>query len=189
MRRLCVYCGSSLGSQPGHREATRLVGAELARRGWGLVYGGASVGLMGALADSALQCGAEVIGILPRSLQEREIAHPGLTQLRVVDSMHERKAAMASLSDAFLALPGGWGTLDELCEVVTWRQLGHHTKPCALLNSHGFFNGFLQHLDAMVADGFSRLDHRTHLLIDTETVPLLDAIEREAGRNDLSTHR
>ena len=175
MKWLCVYCGSRSGS-PSYQEAAREIGCGLVSRGWGLVYGGASIGLMGDVADSVLAAGGPVIGVIPRTLRDREIAHRGLSELWVTDSMHERKALMVSLSDAFVALPGGWGTLDELCEVVTWRQLSLHQKPCGVLNTSGFFDGFLAHLDRMQVDGFSRIDYRTELVISAHPSNLLDQL-------------
>ncbi len=182
MKWLCVYCGSRSGN-PDHQEAAREIGKGLVARGWGLVYGGASIGLMGDVADAVLAAGGPVIGVLPRSLRDREIAHRGLPDLRITDSMHERKALMVSLSDAFVALPGGWGTLDELCEVVTWRQLFLHQKPCGLLNTSGFFDGFLAHLDRMQVDGFSRFDYRAELSISNHPLDLLDRLIRTMQAN------
>ena len=139
LRRVCVFCGSNVGRDPAYRRLTESLGRTLARRGVGLVFGGGRVGLMGALADAALAAGGEVIGVLPKALMEREIGHRGLTELRIVGSMHERKALMADLADGFVALPGGIGTLEELFEVWTWAQLGLHAKPCGLLDTDGFF--------------------------------------------------
>lgn len=175
MKWLCVYCGANSGSAV-YRDAGRELGRSLVAAGWGLVYGGASVGLMGDVADAVLDAGGPVIGVIPRALRDREIAHRGLSELRITDTMHERKALMVSLSNAFVALPGGWGTLDELCEVVTWRQLLLHQKPCGLLNTSGFFDGFLAHLDRMQVDGFSRFDHRSELLISYNPQELLDRL-------------
>jgi len=141
LRRLCVFCGSASGVRPEYEAAARELGTVLAGRGVGVVYGGASVGLMGVVADSALAAGGEVIGIIPQALVDREVAHAGLSELHVVGSMHERKALMAELSDAFVALPGGMGTLEELFEVFTWRQLGLHAKPIALLDVAGYWAG------------------------------------------------
>jgi len=146
--RICVFCGSSVGANPKYLAEAKSLGLRIAGGGWGLVYGGTSIGLMGATADAALSGGAEVIGVLPQALQDREIAHRGLTRLHLVGSMHERKALMASLSDAFIALPGGYGTLDEFFEIVTWAQLNIHSKPCLLINTDGYFDfllRFLQH--------------------------------------------
>lgn len=160
MKRICVYCGSNSGSQPAYTAAAKETGTLIARRGFGLVYGGASIGLMGATANAALAAGGEVIGIIPRHISSREIAHKGLSQLQEVDSMHERKALMERQSDAFLALPGGFGTLDELCEMITWAQLGLHGKPIALLNTNGYFDDFLRFLDRAVKDSFIPAEHR-----------------------------
>ena len=138
MKRICVFCGSSQGSRPEYRAAAEELGTELARRGTGLVYGGTSVGLMGVLADAVLRAGGEAVGVIPERLMKREVGHKGLTKLHVVRSMHERKALMADLSDAFIAMPGGYGTLEEFCEIVTWAQLGLHAKPCGILNVQGY---------------------------------------------------
>src|SRR5262245_12742237 len=140
MRRVCVFCGSSAGNRPEYADAARHLGAALARRGLGLVYGGGHVGLMGVVADAVLRAGGEVIGVIPQALVERELAQAGLTRLEVVDTMHQRKARMADLADAFVALPGGFGTCDELFEILTWSQLGLHARPVGLLNVAGFFD-------------------------------------------------
>lgn len=174
--RLCVFCGSSSGSKAIYLEMATRLGKALADAGIGLVYGGASVGLMGAVADAALANGGEVIGIIPQALQEKEIAHKGLTDLRVVGSMHERKALMAELSDGFIAMPGGIGTLEELFEVWTWAQLGYHTKPCALLNVDGFYNGLATFLDNLVEEAFVKPNHREMLIVEEEVASLLVAI-------------
>jgi uncharacterized protein (TIGR00730 family) len=152
--RLCVFCGSSPGTRPAYLEAARTLGALLAERGVGLVYGGASVGLMGELADAALAGGGEAIGVIPGRLVDRELAHAGLTELHVVETMHERKALMARLSDAFAVLPGGAGTLDEFFEALTWRQLGLHSKPIGLLDVDGFFGPLLELAEHLVEEGF-----------------------------------
>lgn len=178
MKRICVFCGSSAGNRPEYREAARQMGEALARRGIGLVYGGGRVGLMGALADGALAAGGEVIGVIPEALLRWEVGHLGLTELRVVDSMHTRKATMAELSDAFIGLPGGFGTLEELCEVLTWAQLGIHPKPCGLLNVAGFFDPLLTLFDHAVSEGFLRSQHRALVLEEVEIEPLLDRLER-----------
>jgi hypothetical protein len=153
--RLCVFCGSRFGSRPVYEAAARTLGQTLARQRIGLVYGGASVGIMGALADAALAAGGEVIGVIPRGVFTREIAHAGLTKLHVVGSMHERKALMAEQSDAFLAMPGGLGTYDELFEILTWRQIGLHRKPVGLLDVEGYFGPLRSVLDHAVSEGFS----------------------------------
>ena len=156
MKRICVFCGSSPGARAIYRETAVEVGRTLAQRGIGVVYGGGNVGLMGAVADAALAAGGEVIGVIPRRLAEREVAHDGLTQLHVVETMHERKALMTEFSDAFLTLPGGFGTLDELFEAITWRQLGFHDKPCGVLDVDGYFAGLRAFVERAVSDGFIR---------------------------------
>jgi uncharacterized protein (TIGR00730 family) len=176
MRRLCVFCGSSEGNDPAYLQAARALGETLARSGIGLVYGGASVGLMGVLADAALVAGGEVTGVMPRALVEKEIAHSRLTDLRVVGSMHERKALMAELSDGFVALPGGIGTFEELFEVWTWAQLGHHTKPCALLNVRGFYDGLIAFLDKVVERGFMKDAHRSMLIVAQQPMELIERL-------------
>ena len=150
LQRLCVFCGSSLGMQSAYVQAAQELGRVLSQHGIGLVYGGGEVGLMGTLADSCLSNGGRVVGVMPRGLVEKEIAHAGLTQLRVVESMHERKALMADLADAFVALPGGYGTWEEFCEVLTWSQLGLHRKACALLNVNGYYDPLLAMADRAV---------------------------------------
>jgi uncharacterized protein (TIGR00730 family) len=177
MKRLCVFCGSSPGRDPVYLAAAAGLGTLLARRRIGLVYGGASIGLMGALADAAQAGGGEVIGVIPQALVKWEVAHTGLADLRVVSSMHERKALMAELSDGFVALPGGIGTLEELFEVWTWAQLGSHGKPCALLNVSGFFDSLLGYLDFVVAEAFLRPMHRDMLLVSETAEGLLERLE------------
>lgn len=174
--RVCVFCGSSSG-RFGYLEAAREVGAELAARGIGVVYGGAHVGTMGALADAALAAGGEVVGVIPQSLVDWEIAHPSLSELHVVDGLHERKATMASLSDAFIALPGGAGTLEELFEVWTWAQLGLHAKPVGLLDVGGYFTHLRRFVDHMVDEGFSRPAYRDMLMVDDTVSGLLAAFD------------
>ena len=154
--RICVFCGSSVGANPKYLAEAKSLGQQLAIGGWGLVYGGTSIGLMGPTAYAALSGGAEVIGVLPQALRDREIAHRGLTKLHLVGSMHERKALMASLSDAFIALPGGYGTLDEFFEIVTWAQLDIHSKPCVLINTDGYYDFLLRFLDHAVKEEFVR---------------------------------
>jgi uncharacterized protein (TIGR00730 family) len=175
LRRVCVFCGSNVGREPAYRRLADDLGRTLARRGIGLVFGGGRVGLMGALADAALAAGGEVIGVLPKALMEREIGHQGLTELRIVGSMHERKALMADLADGFVALPGGIGTLEELFEVWTWAQLGLHAKPCGLLDTDGFFAPLVGFLDHLVGTGFVQPAHRTMLLTASSPDTLLDA--------------
>jgi uncharacterized protein (TIGR00730 family) len=162
-RRAAVYCGSASGNNPAFLAEACSLGSALASAGLGLVYGGASVGLMGAVADAALAHGAEVIGVLPEVLSGSEIAHKSLTRLEVVATMHARKARMVHLADAFLILPGGFGTLDELMEIVTWKQLRLHTKPCILINTAGYWDGLLAFLDATVAAGFLKPENRALL--------------------------
>jgi len=172
--RVCVFCGSSPGTRPGYRAAAEKVGQTFAERGIELVYGGASAGTMGVLADATLAAGGRVTGVIPRALVEREIAHSGLSDLRVVADLHERKATMASLADAFLVLPGGAGTLEELFEVFTWAQLGLHRKPIALLDVDGYYQPMLRFLDHMAAEGFLRSEYREMLIVDTDVVGVLD---------------
>jgi uncharacterized protein (TIGR00730 family) len=176
MQRLCVFCGSSTGSRTAYADAARALGGALARRGLGLVYGGGSIGLMGVLADAVLAGGGTVIGIIPRGLYSAEIAHAGLSELRVVSSMHERKEVMAALADGFVALPGGLGTFEELLEVLTWLQLGIHRKPVALLDVDGYWRGLRQLLDDAVAGGFVQPARAAMLLADTEVEVLLDRL-------------
>jgi len=172
-RRVCVFCGAHVGARPEYAQAARELGHELATRGLGLVYGGTSIGLMGVLAEAALDGGAEVIGVLPGSLVEKEIAHRGLSALHVVDSLAHRKQLMFDLSDAFVALPGGTGTLDELSEMLTWAQLGLHSKPVALLNVAGYFDGLLGFLRHAVAEGMVREQNLAALAVEQACEPLL----------------
>lgn len=169
-QRVAVYCGSASGTDPAFLAEARALGSGIAAAGLGMVYGGASVGLMGAVADAALAGGAEVIGVLPEVLSGSEIAHGGLTRLEVVKTMHARKARMAKLADAFLILPGGYGTLDELMEIVTWKQLRLHAKPCVLINTAGYWNGLLEFLDTAVTAGFLKAENRklTEMASDAE---------------------
>ncbi len=176
MRRVCVFCGSNHGARPGYTSAARALAAALVRRGVGLVYGGGGVGLMGVLADSVLAAGGEVIGVIPEALVAKEVAHKNLSDLRVVSSMHERKALMAELADAFIALPGGYGTLEEFCEVITWAQLGLHRKPCGLLNVDRFFDPLLAFFDHAVAEAFVRPAHRALVMEARDPERLLDAL-------------
>lgn len=174
MQSICVFCGSNIGANPAYAEAARDLGRRIAGRGLRLVYGGAKVGLMGALADAALAAGGQVTGIMPIALVEKEIAHAGLTELRTVGSMHERKAMMADRSDAFLGLPGGAGTLEEVFEVWTWGQLGHHRKPVGLLNVAGFYDGLAAFLDHQMRERFVREEHRRMLTIEADPEMILD---------------
>ncbi|HEX2411126.1 MAG TPA: TIGR00730 family Rossman fold protein [Solirubrobacteraceae bacterium] len=176
MRRICVYAGSNPGTDPAYADAARELAALLAERGIGLVYGGGHVGLMGVLADTALAAGGEVIGVMPRALIDREIGHTGLTELRVVGSMHDRKALMADLSDAFVAVPGGIGTLEELIEVYTWSQLGIHQKACGVLNVAGYYDHLAAFLDHAVEAGFLRPQHRAVLSVASSPADLLDRL-------------
>ena len=176
MKSLCVFCGSRSGTEAAYDEAARALGRALAAEGITLVYGGGRVGLMGVVADAALGAGGEVVGVIPRALLEREIAHSGLTVLRVVGSMHERKALMSELSEGFIALPGGTGTLEEFFEVLTWAQLGEHRKPCGLLNAGRYYDPLLAVFDHMVQQGFLSEEHRAMVLVETEPEALLEAL-------------
>jgi uncharacterized protein (TIGR00730 family) len=178
VERVCVFCGASPGARPAYAEATEELARLLVQDGIGVVYGGGGVGLMGKLADAVLAEGGEAIGVIPRALVDREIGHKGLTELRVVDSMHERKALMADLSDAFIALPGGLGTLEELFEVYTWSQLGLHQKPCGLLDVEGYYSGIAEFLRHAVQERFLREEHRAMLMVEREPRALLDRLGR-----------
>lgn len=192
MKRLCVFCGSSPGVRPAYRQAAESLARCLASRGIGIVYGGSHVGLMGALADAALAGGGEVIGVIPRSLSDKELAHAGLTRLHVVDTLHARKARMAELADGFMALPGGFGTFDELCEALTWTQLGLQRKPCGLLNVEGYFDPLLQMFDRAVTEKFLKPAHRQMVLAEAGPEALLarmlaweaPVVEKWLGRGD-----
>ena len=173
---LCVYCGSRPGESPAYADAARAVGAEIGRRGWKLVYGGGHAGLMGVVADAALAAGAAVVGVIPHSLMDRELGHRGLTELHVVDTMHQRKTMMAERSDAFLALPGGIGTFEELFEVWTWRQLGYHGKPLGLLNVADYYDGLLGFLRHSREQGFMASAQTDLLQVDTDPLALLDRL-------------
>jgi uncharacterized protein (TIGR00730 family) len=173
---ICVFAGSSAGIRPTYADAARELGHLLASRHIGVVYGGAKVGLMGTLADAVLEAGGRVTGVIPQSLVEKEVAHDRLSALHVVASMHERKAMMSSLSDAFIALPGGLGTWEELFEVATWGQLGLHRKPCGLLNVHGYFDPLLTFIEHAVAERFVRREHAAILAVASTPVDLLDVL-------------
>ncbi len=173
---MCVFCGASSGRRPAYVSAAEALGRELARRGTTLVTGGGRVGLMGAVADATLGAGGRVVGVIPQSLVDREVAHRGLSELRVVSTLHERKAEMARLADAFVALPGGLGTLEELSEVASWAQLALHDKPIGLLDVEGYFDGLLRFLDHAVDERFLAPVHRAMLVVRTEPAPLLDAL-------------
>jgi uncharacterized protein (TIGR00730 family) len=181
MRRICVFCGSSPGRSPAYAQAAVELGQTLIARGLGLVYGGASVGLMGKLADTVLQAGGEVIGVIPDTLIRYEVAHRGLPDLRVVRSMAERKTLMAELSDGFISLPGGTGTLDEMTEMLTWSQLGEHDKPSGLLDVDGFYANLIAFLDHAVEERFLRPEHRAMLIVETSANALLDRFESYAA--------
>ena len=177
MKRICVFCGSSSGSRPEYRAAAEEMGTELVRRNIGLVFGGGKVGLMGVLADAVLRAGGEAVGVIPEHIMSREIGHNGLTKLHVVRSMHERKALMADLSDAFVALPGGFGTLEEFCEVLTWSQLGLHAKPCGILNVSGYYTPLLAMFDHAVEERFLKPENRGLVLARESAAELLRALE------------
>ncbi|HYH09526.1 MAG TPA: TIGR00730 family Rossman fold protein [Thermoanaerobaculia bacterium] len=173
MRRICVFCGSNKGADPAYLDAVRILGRLFATEGIGLVYGGGSVGLMGELADTVLSSGGEVIGVIPHALWAREVGHRGLTDLHIVDTMHERKAMMADLADAFIALPGGLGTLEEIFEIWTWAQLGLHTKPVGFLDVGGFYKPLMQFLDRAVRERFLKEEHRAIAVIESDPEKLL----------------
>ena len=179
---LCVYCGSREGSNPSYAQAADEVGALIGHAGWQLVYGGGRAGLMGRVADSAIAAGASTVGVIPQSLMQRELGHSGLNELHVVETMHERKQMMAERSDAFLALPGGIGTFEELFEVWTWRQLGYHDKPVALLNVDGYYDKLIEFLNQTERQGFVASAQRELLLVDTHAARLLIRIEEAARR-------
>jgi len=181
MRRVCVYCGSNTGNRPEYAAAARDLANVLIRHDLELVYGGADKGIMGILADAVLEQGGKVHGVIPKMLCEKEIAHPGLTELHVVASMHARKTMMAALSDGFIAMPGGFGTLEEIIEIVTWGQLRFHDKPCGLLNINGYFDHLLCYLDHANNEGFLRSENREMLLCDPDPVGLIQQFERYAA--------
>ena len=176
MRRVCVFCGSSTGSRSVYTNAATSLAQEMVRRGIGLVFGGGAVGLMGVIADAVLAAGGHAIGVIPHALVARELAHRALPDLRVVNSMHERKATMAALADAFIAMPGGFGTFEEFCEVVTWTQLGVHRKSCGLLNAGGFYDSLIAQFDRGVADGFIKIANRRIVVAHADPGALLDAL-------------
>ena len=176
MKRVCVFCGSNAGARPEYGDAARDLAGVMARRGLGLVFGGGNVGLMGMLADAMLQAGGEVIGVIPQALVARELAHRGVTELRIVETMHQRKALMNELSDAFIALPGGFGTLDELFEILTWSQLGIHGKPCGLLNVSGYYDSLVAMLDHAFNERLLRPAHRELVITDTDANALLQRL-------------
>lgn len=184
IQRICVFCASSFGADPEYLAVAKDLGSSIAKAGFGMVYGGATVGLMGAVADSALKGGAKVIGVLPDALSNREIAHLSLTELHKVGTMHERKALMASYADAFVVLPGGYGTLDEFLEILTWAQLKIHTKPCVLINIKGYYDGLLTFLDHAVREGFLKQNNRELLLVAKDVSEALELV-----RNHWATGR
>jgi uncharacterized protein (TIGR00730 family) len=177
MKNICVFCGSSTGSNPEYIAQARRFADELLTRKYRLVYGGARIGLMGEIADTVLDGGGEAVGVMPRGLVDREVAHGGLTELRIVETMHERKAVMADLADGYVALPGGCGTIDELFETLTWAQLQIHEKPTGLLNIQNYYSGLLAYVDHAVEEGFIRDCHRKMLLVDTNPSSLFDLME------------
>ena len=177
MKTLCIYCGASAGLNPIYMQAATALGKAMLKRDLRLVYGGASVGLMGQIAETVLAGGGEVIGVMPQALIDKEVSHPGLTKLHVVSSMHERKALMAELSDGFLAMPGGYGTLEELFEALTWAQLGYHDKPCALLNINGYYDGLIAFMRHATDEAFVKPIHRDMLLTSEHIDELLDSLE------------
>jgi len=177
MKNIAVYCGSNKGIRPAYAGAAENLGRQLARRGFALVYGGGCVGLMGILADAALQNGGHVIGVIPEKLVIREVVHEGLPDLRVVKNMHERKALIAELSDGFIALPGGYGTCEEFCEVLAWSQLGYHQKPFGLLDVAGFYRGILDFFDHATREGFIRPQHRDLVMVEEDAEKLLKRLE------------
>lgn len=184
MKRLAVYCGSSMGTDPAFAETARDLGQEMAARGIGLVYGGGRLGLMGVVADAVLEAGGEVHGVIPQALVSLEVAHRGLTELHLVNTMHERKALMTELTDAFVAIPGGIGTLDELFEAWSWNALGYHAKPFALLNVHGFWDGMITFLDQVRDNGFMSPARRGQLLVADGIGEVIDMLGAAAGATE-----
>ena len=183
IRTLCVYCGSSAGARPGYADAARQLGALLAREGVGLVTGGGHVGLMGVIADAVLEAGGEAVGVIPQALLDREVGHTGLSELVVVETMHERKAIMASRADAVVALPGGLGTLEEITEMLTWAQLGIHAKPCGLLNVAGYYDALVAFLDHAVAERFVRPAQRDRITVASDPLALLAGLRAHTPPN------
>lgn len=177
MKSITVFCGSNSGFRPEYAEAAKNLASHLVERNIRIVYGGGKVGLMGIIADEVMRLGGEVVGIIPDSLEQREVGHRSITELKVVGSMHERKALMAELADGFIAMPGGIGTFEEFFEILTWAQLGFHEKPCGILNVAGYYNGLLALCDHAVTEGFLRPVHRQLILEDTEAASLLDKME------------
>ena len=186
---MCVFCASAAGASPEYLKAARELGRRIAERGYGLLYGGATVGAMGAVADAALAAGGAVVGVIPEVIREREIDHRGLTELHVVGTMHERKAMLAERADAFVALPGGYGTMDEFIEIVTWAQLRIHAKPCVLVNVGGFYDGLLRFLDTCVAEGFIQAENRKLVQVAGDPEEALAVAERVwRERADVPAH-
>ncbi|HEX5235168.1 MAG TPA: TIGR00730 family Rossman fold protein [Silvibacterium sp.] len=186
---VCVFCGSADGARPEYAAAAQELGRAIAKRGHGLVYGGAAVGLMGAMADAALGAGGEVVGAIPDAMMEREIGHRGLTELHVVRTMHERKALMAERANAFVALPGGYGTMDEFLEIVTWAQLGIHAQPCVLVNTGGYYDGLLGFFDTAVAEGFIQPKSRGLVQVAQDAAEALEIVDREwSVREEIPRH-
>ncbi len=177
MKRICVFCGSNPGKNPVYMEAAENVGLFLVKNGIELVFGGGRVGLMGKIADTVMANGGRVIGIIPKSLSDKEVAHQGLTELHIVDSMHIRKAMMEDLSDGFIALPGGFGTFEELCEIITWAQLGFHSKPCGFLNIQGYYDPLVELFDRATWEQFVRPEHRKLVIIESEIEPMFNAMK------------
>jgi len=181
MKRICVFCGSSVGVRPAYAEAAAALARHLVKLGVGIVYGGGNVGLMGVLADTAMAGGGEVIGVIPQSLFAKEVGHAGVMDLRIVGSMHERKALMADLADGFIAMPGGWGTFDEFCEILTWAQLGLHRKPCGVLNVEGYYDPLLAMFDHSVAEGFLKAAYRPMVITSTDPEELVAKMQAYRG--------
>jgi hypothetical protein len=176
IRRVCVFCGSNVGTDPVYKQAADRIGREIVRRGWGLVYGGGSVGLMGALADAVLSAGGEVIGVIPKMLATKELLHTGATIMHIAPTMHARKALMEQFADAFVALPGGYGTFEELLEIITWAQLGIHAKPIGLFNVGGFYDGLAHFFDHAIGEGFIKQQHRALVVTAHTAGDLLDRL-------------
>jgi uncharacterized protein (TIGR00730 family) len=173
MKRICVFCGSNHGVRPAYAQAAEALARHLVKLGIGIVYGGGNIGLMGVLADTALAAGGEVTGVIPQALFAKEVGHAGVADMRIVGSMHERKALMAELSDGFIALPGGWGTFDEFCEILTWAQLGLHRKPCGILNVEGYYDPLLKMFDHCVAEGFLKPEYRPLVIAASDPEELI----------------
>ncbi|MFZ0662105.1 MAG: TIGR00730 family Rossman fold protein [Acidobacteriaceae bacterium] len=186
---ICVFCGSAVGARAEYAASARDLGRALAERGYGMVFGGGSIGLMGVAADAALAAGGEVVGVIPELIMDQEVGHRGLTELRVVGTMHERKALMAERADAFVALPGGFGTMDEFMEIVTWAQLRIHSKPCVLVNVEGYYDALLRFLDDGVREGFIRVENRALVRVARDAGAALELIERSwSAREEFPAH-